>query len=262
MKQKVKTLTLLPLLTLVVLLMTLAVPLHASAASRASSGHVSTAAKYFSSLPLFIKGTKTTSSNWAGYAAIGSSGQFTKVSANWTQPTVKCGSATTYSVFWIGLDGFNSSTVEQTGSGGNCQGGSPVYYAWYEVYPKLPIVTINKPVAAGDAFSASATAVTSSSFKLVISDSTQNWTFQTTQTISGAQLSSAEVIAEAPSNSSGVLPLANFGTVHFSNSLVNGQSIGSFSHDKIVMVTSGGTVKAQPSALSGGTAFSVTWKHS
>jgi hypothetical protein len=82
------------------------------------------------------------------------------------------------------------------------------------------------------------------------------------QTISGAQLSSAEVIAEAPSSSGGVLPLANFGTVHFSNSKVNGQSIGSFSPVEIVMETSGGTVKAKPSALSGGTAFSVTWKHS
>ena len=73
---------------------------------------------------------------------------------------------------------------------------------------------------------------------------------------------SAEVIAEAPSSQSGVLPLANFGTVNFSSAMANGKSISSFNPDKIVIVTQGGTVKAQPSALSGGTAFSVTWKHS
>lgn len=262
MKQRVKTLALLPMLTFALLMITLAGPLNASAASRVGSGHASAQALHFSSLPVFIPGTKFTSTNWAGYAAAGSSGQFTTVSAKWTEPTVKCSSAATYSVFWVGLDGFNSSTVEQTGSAGFCQGGSPVYFAWYEVYPKEPIIQINKPVAAGDSFSASATALTSTSFKLVISDSTQKWTFSTKQTLTGANLSSAEVIAEAPGNSSGVLPLANFGTVHFSSSMVNGKSLGSFNPDEIVMVTSGGTVKAQPSALSGGTAFSVTWKHS
>jgi hypothetical protein len=174
---------------------------------------------------------------------------------------VTCSQSNTYSVFWVGLDGFKSSTVEQTGSAAFCQGGSPDYFAWYEVYPNEPIIQIPKPVMPGDAFSASATSVSSTSFKLVISDSTQNWTFKTTQTQSGAQLSSAEVIAEAPS-SGGVLPLADFGTVHFTSSMVDGQSLGSFSPTKIVMVTSSGTVKAHPSALSGGTAFSVTWKHS
>ncbi len=260
MKHRVKTLALLPLLTVALLLIGLMGPLNASAASRASSKHVSIAAEHFSSLPVYVNSSPAQSTNWAGYAA--SSGHFTKVSAKWTQPTVKCGSAATYSVFWVGLDGFNSNTVEQTGSGGNCQGGSPVYYAWYEVYPKEPIVEINKPVHAGDALSASATAVTSSSFKLAISDSTQGWTFQTTQTLSGASLSSAEVIAEAPASGGQVLPLADFGTVHFNSSMVNGKSLGSFSPQEIVMVTSGGAVKAQPSALSGGKAFSVTWKHS
>ncbi len=260
MKHRVITLALLPLLTVALLLIGLMAPLSASAASKASTKHVSVPAKH-SSLPVFIKHTTDQSTNWSGYAASGSAGQFTKVSARWTQPTVTCGSSATYSVFWVGLDGFNSSTVEQTGSGGDCVSGSPVYYAWYEVYPREPIETINKPVKAGDAFSASASEVTSTSFKLVISDSTQKWTFSTTQTLTGASLSSAEVIAEAPSSGT-VLPLADFGTVHFSNCMVNGATLGSFSPVEIVMVTSSGMVKAQPSALSNGTAFSVTWKHS
>ncbi len=260
MKHRVKTLRLIPLLTAALLLIGLMVPLSASAASRASSKHVSVPAQH-SSLPVFVNKSPATSTNWAGYAASGSNGQFTKVSAKWTQPTVKCGSSNTYSVFWVGLDGFNSSTVEQTGSAGFCQGGSPDYFAWYEVYPKEPIIQINKPVQPGDAMSASATALGGSSFKLVISDRQQGWTYNTTQTLSGAALSSAEVIAEAPS-SGGVLPLADFGTVHFSSSMVNGKPIGSFNPQEIVMVTSQGMVKAQPSPLKHGTKFSVKWKHS
>lgn len=257
MKHRVKTLALLPLLTIAFLLIGMAAPLSASAASAKPPA---VRATHFSSLPVFVNNSTTKSQNWAGYAAAG--GPFTKVSAKWTQPSVTCSQTNTYSVFWVGLDGFNSSTVEQTGTAGFCEGGSPVYFAWYEVYPKEPIIEINKPVKPGDAFSASATAVSSTSFKLVISDSTQNWKYKTTQTLTGANLSSAEVIAEAPSNQNGVLPLADFGTVHFTGSMVDGKSLGSFSPTEIVMVTSSGTVKAQPSALSGGKSFSVTWMHS
>ena len=75
------------------------------------------------------------STNWSGYAATGS---FHSVSANWTEPTGRCTSATRYASFWVGLDGLNSSTVEQTGSEVDCSGGSPVYYSWYEMYPAFP----------------------------------------------------------------------------------------------------------------------------
>lgn len=68
----------------------------------------------------------------------------------------------------------------------------------------------------------------------------------------------------APSGSRGVLPLANFGTVSFSSCTADGVAISSNPNpDEIVMETSGGVVKAQPSSLgSGGESFSVTWQHS
>lgn len=256
MKHKVKTLMLLPLLTFALLLLAVAGFFNASTARAASSEHTSVPAQHFSARPQFIKHSQST--NWSGYAAI--KGRYTSVSASWTVPTVTC-SSTAYSSFWVGLDGDGSSTVEQTGTDSDCQGRTPTYYAWYEMYPSYP-VNLSKPVHPGDAMSASVTSGSNSSFKLVISDSTQGWTFQTTKTLRSAKLASAEVIAEAPSSISGVLPLANFGTVQFSNAMVNSRSIGSFNPDEIVMATSKGTVKAQPSALSGGTAFSDTWKHS
>src|SRR5579884_3104219 len=77
-----------------------------------------------------------TSSNWSGYAAYGPSGSFNSVSASWIQPKVSCTSASTYSSFWVGLDGYNSNSVEQLGTEGDCSGGAASYYAWFEMYPK------------------------------------------------------------------------------------------------------------------------------
>ena len=70
------------------------------------------------------------------------------------------------------------------------------------------------------------------------------------------------MIAEAPSSSGGVLPLANFGTVGFASAKANGALLTSSTPgiDPITM-QSGSTVKAQPGSISSG-AFSVAWKHS
>jgi hypothetical protein len=202
--------------------------------------------------------TNSTSTNWSGYAVTGS--RFTTVSASWTEPTVKC-SGTAYSSFWVGLDGDTSNTVEQTGTDADCSGSTPQYYAWYEMYPKYP-VNLRGTVRPGDKLTASVTTNGSGSFTLTISDTTQGWTNTTTARLKSAKLASAEVIAEAPSSNSGVLPLANFGTVGFTGSTVNGSVLTNSTPnlDPITM-QSGSTVKAQPGSMNNG-AFSVTWKHS
>jgi len=202
--------------------------------------------------------SQSTSSNWSGYSAV--HGRYTSVSANWKQPSASCTSATTYSSFWVGLDGDGSNTVEQTGTSADCSGGVPTYYAWYEMYPKFP-VNLSLAVRPGDSLSGSVTTDGSGHFTLTIRNTTTGQSFTTSQRLHRSTLASAEAIAEAPSSSGGVLPLMNFGMVSFSFMTVNGQPIGNFNPDKIDMV-SGSTVKAQTSSLSGGTTFSVAWKHS
>src|SRR5437763_284727 len=118
------------------------------------------------------KVTNSTSTNWSGYAATGN--RFTSVSASWTEPTVVC-SGTAYSSFWVGLDGDTSNTVEQTGTSADCSGGTPQYYAWYEMYPKYP-TNLRGTVRPGDKLSASVTTDGRGGFTLTISDSTQGWT--------------------------------------------------------------------------------------
>jgi hypothetical protein len=203
--------------------------------------------------------TNSTSTNWSGYAATGN--RFTSISASWTQPTAICASGTSYSSFWVGLDGDTSNTVEQTGSSADCSSANvPSYYAWYEMYPKYP-TNLSNPVSPGDAFTASVTTDGVGRFTLTISDTSAPWTFATTQRLNRAALASAEVIAEAPSSRSGVLPLTNFGTVNFSGASANGAPLGTFNPDRIDMV-SGSTVKAQTGSISSNGSFSVAWKHS
>jgi hypothetical protein len=198
-----------------------------------------------------------TSTNWSGYAATGQ--KFTSVSASWTQPVAVCGVGQTAASFWVGIDGDGSQTVEQIGAYSNCTSANvPQYYAWFEMYPN-PAYKTSYPVQPGDAMSASVSADKVGRFTLSITDATQHWTASTTQRSSTAAYASAEVIAEAPSTSSGVVPLTDFGTVTFNGATANGATLGSFNPEAITMA-SGGVTKAVPGPLSNGS-FTVTWQH-
>jgi hypothetical protein len=202
------------------------------------------------------------STNWSGYAVTGASGAYTSVSASWTEPTAKCSGnrrrTDQYSSFWVGLDGYSSSSVEQTGTDADCVGTSPSYYGWYEMYPAYP-VNFSNTVKPGDSMSASVTFTGTETYTLVLKDSTQGWTQTITKNQSGLARSSAEVITEAPSSNSGVLPLADFGAVSYSVSAANGTSLGSQSPTEIIMVDSKGADKDSTSSINGSGGFSNTW---
>jgi hypothetical protein len=200
---------------------------------------------------------EATTENWSGYAATGSAGTFTSVTSSWEQPAVTCDDGDTFASFWVGLDGVNTQDLEQTGTEADCSGGTAEYSGWFEFFPAAPVFYDN-PVEPGDDMSASVTTDSGGSFTLTLSDTTAGWTRTTDQTVQGAGLSSAEVIAEAPSSQS-VLPLADFAAVNFTGADVNGQAIGDDNPTALTMVSSGGTTEATPSALSGGDSFTVTW---
>jgi len=203
--------------------------------------------------------TTATSTNWSGYAVTGANGAFHSVSASWTEPTATCSSRRAqYASFWVGLDGYNSNSVEQTGTDSDCSGRTPQYYGWYEMYPAFP-VNFSNTVRPGDAMSASVTFSGTETYTLVLHDATQNWTQTITQNQTGLDRSSAEVITEAPSSNSGVLPLADFNTVSYSTSSANGTSLGGQSPIAITMINNSGADKDSTSSISSGGAFSNTW---
>ena len=223
---------------------------------------------------LGVEHNNVSSTNWSGYA-VESPTQFTEVTSSWVEPTASCTTTGhTYAAFWVGLDGYNSKSVEQLGTDSDCTNrNSPSYYAWYEMYPaaSVSISTTQFPVKPGDTLTASVTR-TGTSYTLSMTSS-EGWTFSTTQTGSDAN-SSAEWIAEAPSICFLVFcsnaHLSNFGTVNFSGAQASTggalQPVSSFTtnsgpHD-ITMTTSGGVTRALPSALStNGEGFSDTWHH-
>ena len=203
--------------------------------------------------------TNAQSTNWSGYAARGKT--YKKISASWVEPTGHCGSSRRWSSFWVGLDGFGSNTVEQTGSEVDCVSGHAKYYSWYEMFPAFP-VNFSSPVSPGDHFTGSVTFTGSGHFTLVLKDTTKGWSHTIKKTLASAKRVSAEVIAEAPSSSTGILPLTNFGTMHFTNALVNGTAIGQAGGAKITMVNGSGRAKDSVSALTSSKNFSVKWLHS
>jgi hypothetical protein len=206
-----------------------------------------------------------TSTNWSGYAVTGASGAYKSVAAAWTEPSATCTSSgrratDSYAAFWVGLDGYSSDSVEQTGSDSDCDGKTPDYYGWYEMYPANPVYYTN-PVKPGDAFTSSVTFSGTDTYTLVLKDTTQGWTQTQAINESGFARSSAEVITEAPccTNSGGILPLADFGTVKYGSSSANGTSLGSQSPTSIVMVNNSGEDKDSTSSINSSGGFSNTW---
>jgi len=207
------------------------------------------------------------STNWSGYADDNSGGNtYSQVSSNWTEPSASCTSTESLAAFWVGIDGYSSSSVEQDGTLIECYRSHAYYYTWWEMYPSNSIQVVGSSLSPGDSIGASVVR-SGSSYTLKVTDSTHAAnSFSTTQTCASCADSSAEWIAEAPSGSSGVYPLSDFHSWLTSGASVTSGSargdISSFPDDELTMVDSSGAVKAQPGSLSGGSSFTVTWDRS
>lgn len=182
--------------------------------------------------------------NWAGYVAAGSVDEFVSAAADWTVPAVTCLAKHDLYAPWVGIDGYNSDTVEQTGVATSCSTGSPVESAWYEMYPAEPTYYSN-PISTGDTIAASVTS-SGTKFTLKISDVTKGWTETTKKSLSSAEKLSAEAVIEAP----GGYPKIT--SVSFTNVLFNGRGLKSFDP---VKTTSGGY---KPGKITHGDDFSIT----
>jgi Peptidase A4 family len=227
----------------------------------------------------------TNSSNWAGYAVHRPGVSFRTVSATWRQPDAKCTpGAQTYSAFWVGLGGFslNAPALEQTGTEVDCSiSGKVVSTAWYELVPAAS-TPIRLAVRPGDLMRARVT-VTGRQVVIGLDDLTRHTSFKKTLNANVIDISSAEWIAEAPSqcvslDSCQTLPLADFAPTKFDSATVRTSTghLGSISDRSWgwtkIKLTPGGrrfaayngsgpaAGAASPSSLlPGGRSFSVSW---
>ena len=222
----------------------------------------------------------TDSNNWAGYAVTGNG--FTDARGSWHVPEVNCNvTPNTYAAFWVGIDGFSNSTVEQTGTSSNCNGTTPQYFAWYEFFPAGPVTLTNFPVEAGDVIGAEVKYLGDGTFQIRLHNHRTNQLYVKNQNVSGAERTSAEWIAEAPCGKveDGVcvdfLPLADFHVANYglgytgdsgTNTAIDSVTSGPISAfgsnvQEITMVSTSNVTEAVPTSLtSGGTSFRVWWE--
>jgi hypothetical protein len=212
-----------------------------------------------------------TSGNWSGYAVIGS--DFTEARGSWIVPSVDCtGAPDSSASFWVGIDGWNDATVEQTGTDSDCDKLAPNYYAWIEFAPKPGVTITSVPVSPGDKMSGSVT-YNGSEFTVAIMNETTGKTYTASSVVPGAQRTSAEWIAELNNCCYG---LSDFGTAHFgedftqasgtdfaTNAATSGP-MSAFGNDlQASFMVSGGNpnvFEAVPSRVStDGTSFNVIW---
>lgn len=208
--------------------------------------------------------TNATSYNWAGYADVSTTaGTYTKVSGSWTVPAVTCTSEDRITSEWVGLDGWNTGTVEQDGTTSQCFQGVALYYSWYEMYP-ANTVEVGTTVAAGDSISASVTR-SGTNYTLALTDSTNSSnSFNQAATCAATTCldESAEIITERPAYSStGIVPEAQFGTDKFTNLSVT--PLNTSEIFDISCIDSTGTYNiVSTSGVIGGNSFTNTWDNS
>jgi hypothetical protein len=196
--------------------------------------------------------------NWAGYLV--SHGRFTSVTATWVVPaardTTRPGATAS---FWVGLNGRDSHSLQQIGTTSALTGSGPRYGVWWEMLPG-PAVDAPMAVAPGDVVTATVASDGRGIFTLSLRDATNGQYFAIRQTDATATLSSAEVVTEAPSSSSGQLPLADFGTVSFTHVRVNGRPLGALHWSKVNMIVDGRRQAGRSALAAGGSGFAVSWE--
>jgi hypothetical protein len=235
------------------------------------------------------------SSNWAGYVvtALDSSSpiSFESATATWKQPKARCGAgdAGVASAAWVGLGGYSSQQLQQVGTYATCNRfGKPTYSAWYEVLPSTA-VKLRLGVRPGDTITASVSLNRAGTrVRMQIADRTTGLSAIKQLSVPASDSTSAEWIVEAPATCNEFrcrpLPLADFGSVSFSNIGLTGDGHAGTLTDSawqaipIRLVpdigrgffpggphpergSSGSTAGAVPTApAAGGRSFTVTWQ--
>ncbi|MHB8682020.1 MAG: G1 family glutamic endopeptidase [Acidimicrobiales bacterium] len=202
-------------------------PLHraraaatAPAPARGTAPHATKAAPTITSGGTVYPGW--VSENWSGYALSG--GPYTSVSGQWTVPSVTPTVAPTYSVMWLGIDGFSSSdpSIIQVGTDQRSVNGTTSYSAWWTTsasgYIEQPL---GGTVGPGDAMSGTITQASGATWVISLTDLSHDWTARFPVAYYGPG-QSAEWIMEAPSVDGQPSTLASYIGTGFDLTTVNG----------------------------------------
>lgn len=212
----------------------------------------------------------TGSYNWSGYV---SKGNFAMVQGDFIQPTINNSNPSyTHESTWVGLGGYNSGKLVQTGTAMNTYAGGKYYYAWYEYLsatnpnPEIRFTSIT--VNPGDKIHTYCSfQQANNKFNAYIANNTNGTSQSVLVNISASEYfdsTTAEFINEKPSWGLTDNGLTNYGTTSWWNCQAYTmscvwQNLGATTYDKVNMYNpDNGNVRAMPSGLSGQN-FTSTW---
>ncbi len=225
----------------------------------------------------------TVSQNWAGYV-IQPGQDVDAVSGEWTVPTLDCQQTpNALDSVWAGIggDGAANGNLLQTGVADRCSNGAQQDQAWWELYPVNDQVNFGLSVSPGDEMETSVYLDQSGQWVTRIDDLTTGWsgwmfaggTYGIEQDGSGsftaegsssyisyAGGSTVEWVVEGPGlvkTGSAFLPLADFGTVQFSD-LRAGLPSWSLNPNEGEEISYGNQIVAEPGPPDGD-GFSVSY---
>jgi len=180
------------------------------------------------------------------------------VTGSWTVQAVSATRKSTYSSQWVGIDGFNNSSLIQTGTESDYSHGAR-YDAWWEILPAAETVIPSLPVSPGDHMSASVSSNGNGTWTITIGDTTTGGSFTTVQAYSGPQ-TSAEWVEEAPTVGGRIAPLAHYSSPQaFDPGTVNGASPKLTASDGGDMIQGGKVVSIPSNPDSDSDGFNVAY---
>jgi Peptidase A4 family len=188
------------------------------------------------------------STNWSGYVLpdFATGEDYVSAQATWVVPTVVFKKKLAVSSNWVGIGGFCENmqckhvdgTLIQLGTTQVAESKKATqYFAWYEMLPG-PSINTALVVNPGDVITASLTCdgdCTGSqrwTLSMTNETTTQNWSQDFDYNSSNL---SAEWIEEAPSSGRKIVPLANFDTITFDQSMANDVTANLTDADSVVM---------------------------
>jgi len=226
------------------------------------------------------QGAQLASANWGGYALITPDPStpiaFTHVIGSWKVPTISCGQndTTSSTAFWVGLGGFSgNANMEQIGTWADCDNiGPPSYFGWYEL-DGGPAASFALAVRPGNTITASVNVTTTNLVTMTLKNVTLKKQGIVRKTVAVVDLSSAEWMAEAPTDCSiscSVVSIADFAPFAISNLQAtadgpSGVQTGTLTNPAWtaapieVSASSAKPGTCTPVPASTGTGFSVSW---
>ena len=195
--------------------------------------------------------------NWAGYLA--TSARYSSVSGSWVVPKMASSSAETANGQWVGIGGYTSADLIQTGTRAISEDGATRYEAWYELIP-APAVVVPLAITPGDSVSAFIFEISPGEWSIILSNLSTGETYET-QVSYASSHSSAEWVEEMPKGPDSYVPLGNFSPITFYNArtVANGTIVSARAAGAraLSLVTEAGESLASPTPLLAADTFRV-----